>query len=421
LLGGLYLLALAAGCSAGARPDEPLAAAEDPVFAARAARLHRDAILVDGHNDVTTFILDYGFDLGMDGSGADKRDATLYWVRGLHWLLPEPKPEELRMDTDLRRLRAGGVDALFFAIFVDSSFVPEDPSEAGKARGRALDMIEALKAQIDRHRDALELARSAADVRRIVADGRIAALMGLEGGHAIEDDLEFLRDFQRRGIRYMTLTWSNANDWADSCYEERHGGLTERGREVVQEMNRLGILVDISHVSDATFWDAIEVSRAPVIASHSSVRAISDHPRNLSDDMLRAIAANGGVAMINFSEFFIDPAKNGTGNVLLTVLTHLGWPHTPFEFIVDHIDHAVEVAGIDHVGLGSDFAGTFSMPGGMKDVTGFPRLTTELLRRGYAPDAVRKVLGENTLRVMGEAETIARRLQAEPGVRPPAF
>jgi len=396
------------GCG---RPAATPDAADDPALAERAARLHEDALVVDGHNDVTTFVLDYGFDLAMDGSGPEKRDATLYWIRSLHWLLPEPRPEELRMDTDLRRLRAGGVDALFFSIFVDSSFVPEGPSEVGKARQRAIDMIDALRAQVDRHPDSLELATSAGDVRRIAGSGRIAALMGLEGGHAIEDDLEQLRDFYRRGIRYMTLTWNNANSWADSCYEEPHGGLTELGHGVVREMNRLGMLVDISHVSDATFWDTLETSRAPVIASHSSVRSIADHPRNLSDEMLRGIARNGGVVMINFQDMFLDPAKSGTGKALWTLVRHLGWPDTPFELIADHIDHAIDVAGADHVGLGSDFAGGFNMPAQMKDVADFPNLTTELLRRGHPPETIRKILGENTLRVMAEAEAIGERLQ----------
>jgi membrane dipeptidase len=375
----------------------------------RAARLHRDAVVVDGHNDVTTFILDYGFDLGMDGGGAAKRDATLYWLRNLRWLLPAVGPEDLRMDTDLRRLREGGVDAQFFSIFADPEFVVSDPSEGPGAKQRALDMINALDLQLRRHSQDLELARTTADVRRIVSQGKIAALMGLEGGHAIEDDLANLRLFATLGVRYMTLTWENANGWADSCYDEPHGGLTEFGRAVVREMNRLGVMIDVSHVSDATFFDVLEVTGAPVIASHSSARALVDHPRNMSDEMLRALAANGGVVMINFSEFFTDPDKAPPWGPLLHVASHFGWEETPLSKVIDHIDHAVRVAGVDHVGLGSDFAGTYFTPQGLKDVSGFPNITAELLRRGYSDADVRRILGENLLRVMSDVELAARR------------
>ncbi len=202
---------------------------EESTAGNRALLLHRQAIVVDGHNDVTTFILDYGFDLGMDGSGPEKRDPTPYWIPVIRWLLPKPSAGQLRMDTDLRRLRAGGVDAQFFSIFVDKGYVPRAPSEGGRAKRRALDMIAALNEQVRLHPADLELATSTADVRRIASQGKIAALMGLEGGHAIEDDLGNLREFYRLGIRYMTLTWSNANNWADSCYERRHGGLTDFG------------------------------------------------------------------------------------------------------------------------------------------------------------------------------------------------
>jgi membrane dipeptidase len=208
----------------------------------------------------------------------------------------------------------------------------------------------------------------------------------------------------------MTLTWSNTNGWADSSGDERrHGGLTEFGREVVREMNRLGMLVDVSHVSDETFWDVIEVSRAPVIASHSSARALVDVPRNLSDEMLSAVGENGGVVMVNFGGTFIDPRKAGYGKAAFDVLRHLGPSPVPLARLLDQIDHVAQVAGIDHVGLGSDFDGTLFMPEGVRDVAGFPNITAGLLERGFSEDQVRKILGENLLRVFERAEAVAER------------
>ena len=316
-------------------------------------RIHTDAIVVDGHNDVTTWILDFEFDLGMDGADPRKRAAELYWILG--WLLPEPRGSELRTHTDLRRLRRGGVDAQFFSIFAH----PDYASEPGGANGRAHAMIDALEAQIRRHPDDLALATYADDVRRIAGEGRIAVLMGLEGGHAIEEDLGKLRAFRERGVSYLTLTWSNSHAWADSSDDPRqNGGLTAFGGDVVREMNRLGMLVDVSHCSDQVFWDVIEVTRAPIMASHSALRALVDKPRNLDDEMLRAIARNGGIVMINFGGAFIDPAKAKTSSIALDVLLHAGPSPVPLALLLDHIDHAVAIAGIDHVGLGSDFDGT---------------------------------------------------------------
>jgi membrane dipeptidase len=388
-------------------------AGDAPDLRSRAQSLHEEAIVVDAHNDVTTFILDFGFDLGMDGAGPGKKDPTLYWVHAIRWLLPNVEASDLRMDTDLRRLRAGGVDAQFFSIFVDSHFVPRNASQAGRSKDRALDMIDAVYEQVRRHEDELELATSAADVRRIAAQGKIAALMGLEGGHAIENDLLNLREFADLGIRYMTLTWNNANNWADSCYEHPHGGLTGFGRTVVREMNRLGVMVDISHVSDETFFDVLDVSHAPVIASHSSSRALANHPRNMSDEMLRAVARNGGVVMVNFQDVFIDPAKTPPWRAVTHAVRQLGWSDTPLAILIDHIDHIAGVAGVDHVGLGSDFAGTFLMPQGIKDVSGFPNITFELIKRGYSEADIRKILGENVLRVMSEVESMSRSLRRD--------
>jgi membrane dipeptidase len=383
----------------------PAAQAEDEsALRARAERLHRDAIVVDGHNDVTTWMLDYGFDLGMDGADPAKRPAKLYWVVG--WLLPTPRGDALRTDTDLRRLREGGVDAQFFSIFADSKCVDQGP---GRCRQRAVDMIAVVEEQLRRHPGDLEAARTADDVRRIAAAGRIAALMGLEGGHAIENDLGNLQMFYNRGVRYMTLTWNNTNDWADSSRDvPRHNGLTDFGKKVVAEMNEIGMIIDISHVSDKTFWDVIETTKVPVIASHSAARALADHPRNMSDDMLRAVGHNGGVVMVNFGDIFIDPEKASNWKIAVFALRHLGWPRTPLSMLIDHIDHVARVAGIDHVGLGSDFDGTPFFPVGVEDVSGYPNITVELLRRGYSEEAVRKILGENALRVLSDVEASAR-------------
>ena len=391
-LAGLCALA----CGGAGEPAPP---APD----ARAERIHRDAIVVDGHNDVPTWILESGFDLGMDGADPSKRSVEP-WMLVSRFLSP-PAGAKLRTHTDLARLERGGVDAQFFSIFADPR--GRDP---GEYRTRAIEMIEALLGQIAHHAPRLTLAVSARDIRQAAADGKIAGLMGLEGGHAIEDDLANVEHFYDLGIRYMTLTWSNANGWADSSGDApRHGGLTDFGRQVVGEMNRLGMLVDVSHVSDDTFWDVLEVAQAPVIASHSSARALVDVPRNLSDDMLRAVGANGGVVMVNFGGTFIDPAKAGAGAVALDWLLHLGPSPVPLARLLDQIEHVARVAGVDHVGLGSDFDGTLFLPEGARDVAGFPNVTAGLLARGFPEDDVRKILGENLLRVFAEAEAVAQR------------
>jgi len=361
-------------------------------------RLHREAIVIDGHNDVPSLVLDYGFDLGMDGSGPEKKSPL--WSYLLPWLFSKPRGDELATATDLRRLEAGGVDAQFFSIFPHARYA----KTPGASRDRANAMIDALLEQIRRHSGRLELALGAGDVRRIAAAGKIAALMGLEGGHAIENDLESLRAFHARGVRYMTLTWSNTNDWADSSGDEpEHGGLTDFGREVVREMNRIGMLVDLSHVSDDTFWDAIETTTKPVIASHSSARALCDVPRNMTDDMLRAVAKNGGVVMVNFGGNFIDPRKRSFWRVLWDALIHFGPSPVPLGLLLDQLEHVARIAGVDHVGLGSDFDGTPFMPEGVSDVSGYPNITAGLLARGWSEAEVRKLLGENTLRVLAAA------------------
>ncbi len=374
------------------------------------ADVHRAAIVVDGHNDVGSWILDYDFDLAMDGADPDKRNAQLYWI--IPKLLPEPRGDEIRTHTDLDRLEAGGVDAQFFSVFAH----PKYAERPGGTHQRAHDMIDALLRQVERHPERLSLALTAYDVRRNAAAGRISMLLGLEGGHAIDADLAKLRGFFDRGVRYMTLTWSNSNGWADASGDQAlHGGLTDFGRDVVREMNRLGMVVDVSHVSDETFRDVMEVARAPVIASHSSARALTDTPRNMTDDMIAAVGKNGGVVMVNFGGLFIDPRKSNRWRLLTDFITHFGPSPTTSAMLVDHIDHIIAVAGIDHVGLGSDFDGTLLLPHDLPDVSGFPEITRHLFERGYGRREIEKVLGENTLRVLAEVEAEAYQLQNAPG------
>jgi membrane dipeptidase len=287
----------------------------------------------------------------------------------------------------------------------------------------------------EKHPRELRMATSVEDIRRAKREGRIAALMGIEGGHAIENSLSALRDFYRLGVRYMTLTHNNTNDWADSCCDTaRHNGLSDYGREVVREMNRLGMLIDVSHVSDKTMSDVLDLSTAPIIASHSSARALANHRRNIPDDLLRRIAKQGGVVMINFYPAFIDervrvaneernarlkaqydeinarykddPKRREEETDKLNAANPL--PATPLSVLIDHFDHVAKVAGVDHVGIGSDFDGVPFLPEGMGDIAQLPNITYELLKRGYSERDVRKVLGENFLRAFAEAERVAR-------------
>lgn len=383
--------------------SSPAGAPRDERLWKRAQELHRKAIVVDGHNDVTSFMVDQDYDLGASSVG--------------------------KYHTDIARMKAGGMTAQFFAVYVDRKYV----KEGGSAR-RAMEMIDSVYRAAERHPNDIVMATSVADIRRADKQGKIAALMGIEGGHAIENSLSALRDFYRLGIRYMTLTHNNTNDWADACCDApKHGGLSDFGKEVVREMNRLGMFVDISHVSDETMSDVLDTSTAPVIASHSSARALADHRRNIPDDILRRIAKNGGVVMINFFPSFIDQSAIDAGKARTTQyeadlarlreqyqsdpkrleeeegkLYRAGLPVTPLSKLIDHIDHVAKVAGIDHVGLGSDFDGVPTLPEGMQDIAQLPNITYELLRRGYSEGDVRKVLGENLLRAFAEAERVAR-------------
>jgi membrane dipeptidase len=377
----------------------------------RAATIHRESIVLDSHNDVASFwIVDDGFDLAMDGDGDNDRTPWIHWM--VPWLPAAPAGPQIRTQIDFARAERGGLDAQFFSVWVSREFYDPDAPAPGRAKERAEAIIDSLYEQLRRHPDRMELARSGDDVRRIAGEGKLAALLGLEGGHAIEHDLQTLRDFYERGVRYMTLTWSFTHSWADSAggsgepeAERRHGGLSAFGETVVREMNDLGMLVDVSHVSDETFWDTMEVTRAPVIASHSSARALVQLRRNLSDDMLRAIGSNGGVIMINFMGMVLDPDKS-TFRFILDLLLHGGNADVSVSEVVDHIEHVIEVAGIEHVGLGSDFDGSprIFFPMGLRDVADFPTITLELLRRGYDAEQIQMVLGENLLRVLAAAE-----------------
>lgn len=368
-----------------AQGQSPKPALDEAKLRERAMKLQRSSFVVDTHNDITSPITDEGFDLGArDTSG--------------------------KIQTDIPRMKEGGLNVEFFSIYVAAKYA----KEGGSAR-RAMEMIDGVYEQVRRHPESLEMASTVADIRRIRRAGKIASLMGIEGGHAIEDSLSALRLFHRLGIRYMTLTHTNTNNWADSAGgignppELRHGGLSDFGKEVIREMNRLGMMVDISHVGDETFQDVIETTEAPVIASHSSCRALTNVPRNLTDDMLRALAKNGGVIMINFYNGFIntDYAKPGDPAPTKSAQT------ATMDMLMAHFEHAIKIAGIDHVGIGSDFDGVDGLlPPGMEDVSKLPTITYELLKRGHSEAAVKKVLGENLLRVMVENERVAKRLQA---------
>jgi membrane dipeptidase len=379
----------------------------------RATRLHRQAIIVDGHNDIPSVMLAGDYDLGTSST---------------------------RTHTDLARLKEGGLTAEFFSIYVDRGLADKPTVKGGGSLRRAIDLIDVTYRQVERHPAELLLATTAADIRRAKREGKVAVLMGVEGGHAIENSLFALRTLYRLGARYMTLTHTNTNEWADSSGfsgppEVRHHGLSPFGEEVVREMQRIGMLVDVSHVSDETFWSVIKSAKTPVIASHSSSRAVADNRRNLDDEMLRGLAKNGGVAMVNFWSLFLSSsygaasqkwfAKNGKAFTELRARLHddpLAFrdaldklragsepmPRVPLSVLIDHIDHMVAVAGIDHVGLGSDFDGVDALPEGLTGVESLPRITLELVKHGYADGDILKILGGNFLRVLEAAEAYAR-------------
>ncbi|MGB7187312.1 MAG: dipeptidase [Candidatus Acidiferrales bacterium] len=389
-----------------------VASAQTVKISAHARALHFSSIVIDTHDDTTQRLLDPHFNLDVRHTDGN---------------------------IDIPRMKAGGLDGIFFSIYMPGTITGPIAVE------KALEQIDAVREQARLHPNDIMLARTAADVRRAFAEHKIAALMGVEGGHMINDDLAVLDTFAALGVRYMTLTHMVNTDWADSSTDKpAHDGLTDFGKQVVLRMNRDGIMVDISHTADKTFYDALAVSKAPLIASHSSCRALCTAVRNMTDDMIRALAAKGGVIQINYHVGFLSQEyadyvkahpeimkkmndevaqKCGKDNEACSVLTEDELvhkmmldgtlPRVNWTLIVDHIDHAVKIGGIDHVGLGSDYDGS-DMPIGMEDVSHLPEITQALLDRGYSDADIKKILGENTLRVMAECERVSREMQSQP-------
>lgn len=370
----------------------------------KAKRLHFSSIVIDTHDDTTQRLLDPSFDITVPHSDGN---------------------------IDAPRMRDGGLDALFFSIWMDGKIM------GPQAVQKALDQIDAVREMVRKHPNQFLLATTANDIRAAKKEHKIAALIGVEGGHMMGNDLAVLRAYAALGVRYMTLTHMVNTEWADSSTDtSAHNGLTDFGKDVVREMNRLGIIVDISHVADKTFYDALAVTKAPVIASHSSCRALCDTPRNMTDEMLRALAKNGGVVQINYHVGFLsqefrnfekahpemekeiraeidkrcgtnEACKAWSGDQVVRDYMVTGkLPKVEWTLIVAHIDHAVKIAGIDHVGLGSDFDGA-NMPIGMEDATHLPQITDALLKKGYSESDIRKILGENTLRVLSEVQRVS--------------
>ena len=396
---------LVCGLAAG-----PLFSSQRPPAEAEktAEKVLLQAIIIDTHADTPQMMLDEGYDLAQPDSP---------------FMISVPK------------MRQGHLSAEFFSIWVDVGWPKQDLIH------RALDLIDVVYEQVGRHSDVLGMATTADEIVRLHLQGKFAILMGVEGGHIIQDDLRALNTYYRLGVRYMTLTHTANTEWADSSGDKpKWNGLTNFGKQVVERMNRLGMMVDISHVSDKTFYDTLAATHAPVIASHSSCRALCDVPRNLTDDMIRALAKNGGVMDINFYSGFLSPDFAAAYKKVATQIqadesaaekqyandrkrlaeeSRNIWaryasqfPAPSYTTIADHIDHAVQVAGIDHVGLGSDFDGIDSAPKGMEDVSKLPDLVRELARRGYSEQDLKKILGGNLLRVMRQVERVGREMRS---------
>jgi membrane dipeptidase len=407
--GTKQILFLAGACLLGGGFTLRESAVSGSDLAAHARKLHFSSIVVDTHDDTTQRFLDGDFDLGA-------RHPT--------------------GSIDIPRMKEGGLDAIFFSIWIPSKIT------GPVAVKRALEQIQAIREQVRRHPKDLVLATTADDVRAASKPGKIAVLMGVEGGHMINSNLSVLRKYSDLGVRYMTLTHSSNCEWADASTDKpAHNGLTDFGKDVIREMNRLGMMVDVSHVNDKTFRDVLGISKAPVIASHSNCRALCDHPRNMSDAMIKALAAKGGVIQINYhvgflsQEFRNAERANPKINQAIALEVHKRCgdkegcqliegdritreyveqgklPRVDWTTIIEHIDHAVKVAGIDHVGLGSDFDGA-NMPFGMEDASKVPKITEALLRKGYSEGDVKKILGENTLRLMADVERVGKELNS---------
>jgi len=368
-------------------------------FTKQARQINQKVLVFDAHCDTAMRLLEQGVDLGVRSKEGH---------------------------IDVPRAREGGLNVQVFAMWIEPDFWPH------RSVFRTLQYADAMFRTLGKHSGKLGLALTAKDARRLVKAGKLAVFLGIEGGHAIEDSLATLRMFHRLGVRVMTLTWWNNTDWADGSGDKpKHHGLTDFGRQVVREMNRLGMVIDVSHVSDKTFFDVLKVTTRPVIASHSCVRAICDHHRNLSDEMLKALAKNGGVIGINYYLGFLDPEVNRQEEALWKKLDpeleklekkykndrktlvqkrrelfrsyRTNPPKVPIDRLIDHIDHVVKVAGVDHVGLGSDFDGCSITPEGLDDVSDLPLITEKLLQRGYSQKDTEKILGGNLLRVFEAA------------------
>ena len=410
-------LALISSLAAAQAPDKS-STSPDIVVSPRAQKIHDSALIIDTHADTPQRFLDEGFDIG----SADPKDIG---------------------HISLDKAKRGNLGAEFFSIWVE----PE--TNQGHFARHTFDLIDSVYEQAARHPDRMMMAFSTNDIDRAHREHKLAALMGIEGGHSIENDIHLLRDYYRLGVRYMTLSWSNTNEWADSSGDiddpkvQHHNGLTDFGKQVVLEMNRLGMMVDISHVADKTFCDAIATTKAPVIASHSSARALVNAPRNMTDEMLQAVGKNGGVVQVNFFNGFDDEdyrkaieaqkkdqaaaiqkytgqlkAEGKPVNYLEIDRIEREWmakiPRPPLKSLIDHIDHIAKVAGIDHVGLGSDFDGVSgATPQGIDSAADLPKITQALLDRGYSADDIKKILGGNLMRVFREVEGVSHAMQAQ--------
>jgi membrane dipeptidase len=416
------LLATAAFVALSATPVIAKGTAAAPAgtdYAARVARVLKDTPLIDGHND---------WPETMAGRAGEKR-----WTMDLHRL---PATGDERYNTDIERLRKGMVGGQFWSVYVSADLPPLEQVK------QTLDQIDLVRDIVARYPETFELARTAADVRRIHKAGRIASMMGVEGGGQIANDLSVLRSYAALGAGYLTLTHVLTIDWADSATDNpKHDGLTRFGESVVHELNRLGMLVDLAHVSEGTMRDALRVSKAPVIFSHSSARALDDHPRDVSDDVLKLVAANGGVVMVNYAPNYVSDAMRRWGADRAAERARLNappygglfigqpdkaaaamkqWeadhpkPVVTLAMVADHIEHIAKVAGIDHVGIGSDYDGVGNeLPVGLENVDTYPALLAELMRRGWSDADVAKVAGNNVLRVMERAEAVAASMRGE--------
>ena len=414
----LLSIALLACTLSAAQSAQNSSNSVDGGISPKARAIHDSALIIDTHADTPQRFLDEGFDIG----STDPSDVG---------------------HISLEKARRGNLGAEFFSIWVD----PE--TNRGNFAKHTFDLIDSVYEQAARHPDRMMMAFSTADIERAHREHKLASLMGIEGGHSIENDIHLLRDYYRLGVRYMTLSWSNTNEWADSSGDindpkvQHHNGLTDFGKQVVLEMNRLGMMVDISHVADKTFWDAIATTKAPVIASHSSARALVNAPRNMTDDMLKAVAKNGGVVQVNFYNGFVDEnfrkaieaQKKETDaarqkymddmkvagrevNYIELDRIEREWmakiPRPPLSALIDHIDHIAKVAGVDHVGLGSDFDGVSgATPAGINSAADLSRITQALLDRGYSAEDIKKILGANLMRVFRDVERVSQEMQKE--------